>query len=155
MSARNSRKGFTLVEVLAAVSILALAVFVLLDAHYTAMRLHEIAQNSADYRQMLESTVNRAEVEVMKGIYAGAGDFGARHPLHTWSYDAALVGSENVQLYEVNARITGPDDEQTRTFLVYSIVRPENAEGGDGMFKSKNSGAAKKTPTKPKQGGDE
>lgn len=128
--------GFTLVEVLAAVAILATAVLVLLDAHYSAMRLHETMQEAADYRQMLETTCSRAEVEVMQGTLSGGGDFGARYPQYSWSYDAALMGKEGIELYEVNARVTGPEEEQIRTFLVYAIKAPEEGDG-NGMFDSK------------------
>lgn len=138
------KTGFTLVEVLAAVAILATAVLVLLDAHYSAMRLHETMQEAADYRQMLETTCSRAEVEVMQGTLSGGGDFGARHPEYTWSYDAVLMGKEGIELYEVTARVTGPEEEQMRTFLVYAIKAPEEGDGS-GMFDSKRntSGAGK------------
>ncbi|MFM1921999.1 MAG: hypothetical protein RLZZ303_3633 [Candidatus Hydrogenedentota bacterium] len=126
------RNGFTLVEVLAAVAILGTAMFVLLDAHYTSMRLQETMQLSASYRQMLEMTVNRAEVEVLRGELAGGGEFGPRFPGFTWSYDAVPAAKEGIHLYEVNVRVTGPESEEMRTFLVYKISSDEETEGGLG-----------------------
>ncbi len=126
------KNGFTLVEVLAAVAILGSAMFVLLDAHYTSMRLQETMQLTASYRQMLEMTVNRAEVEVLRGELSGGGDFGNRFPNFKWSYDAALAAKEGINLYQVNVRVTGPESEETRTFLVYSINNSEEAQGGLG-----------------------
>jgi prepilin-type N-terminal cleavage/methylation domain-containing protein len=134
-----SRAGFTLVEVLAAIAILGAAMFVLLDAHYTSMRLHETMQMTADFRQMLETTVARAEVGVSLEEYSGSGDFGAKYPGFTWSYDATLVGSETIQLYEVVARVSGPEEEQVRTFLVYSVKTPEESQGV-GMFRRNQGG---------------
>lgn len=126
------KNGFTLVEVLAAVAILGTAMFVLLDAHYTSMRLQETMQLTASYRQMLEMTVNRAEVEVLRGELSGGGDFGGRFPGFSWSYDAALAAKEGINLYQVNVRVTGPESEEMRTFLVYNINSSDDAEGGLG-----------------------
>lgn len=134
------RAGFTLIEVMVAVTILGTAMFVLLDAHYTAMRLHDTMQTAADFRQMLETTVNRAEVAVMQGELSGGGDFGARYPEFSWSYEATLVGTETIQLYEVTARVTGPEEEQMRTFLVYVTKTQEDSQGV-GMFRRNKGGA--------------
>jgi prepilin-type N-terminal cleavage/methylation domain-containing protein len=141
VSARGRRGGFTLVEVLAASAILATTVVILLNAHYTSMNLQTTMQTAADYRRLLETTVSKAEVAVMQGEFAGAGDFGGRHPGYAWSFDAVLVGNDYNQLYEVTARITNGSEEESRTFLVYAIKSAEEAEGGD-MFKPKGDGTS-------------
>ena len=66
MSARSSA-GFTLAEVLVALSILGTALFVLIGAHQSAMRLQLESESALEERQMLESAVSRAEVAVMTG----------------------------------------------------------------------------------------
>jgi prepilin-type N-terminal cleavage/methylation domain-containing protein len=171
------RGGFTLVEVLAALAVLAIALFVLLDAHYNALRLNSTLNDEVINRELLETAVARAEVEVLLGNLGGGGEFGPRYPDHTWSFDAvrqagggagmAAGGSniftpsggaaaggrtsnarnvdpyQDIKLYEVTVRVTGPDaEEQRMTFLTYN-VNPETNE--DGMFNANTGGAQPRT----------
>lgn len=165
------RAGFTLVEVLAALAVLAIALFVLLDAHFNALRLNSTLNDEVINRELLETAVARAEVEVLLGNLGGGGEFGPRYPDYTWSFEAVRQaggagmapgggnmftpsgstggrnsGSRNVdpyqdiKLYEVTVRVTGPEaEEQRMSFLTYN-VNPETNE--DGMFNPGTGGAS-------------
>lgn len=136
--------GFSLMEVLAALAVLGGAVFVLLNAHFTALKLHEVMADEVNMRQLMEIAVAKAEVGVMSGMLSDGGDFGARYADYAWSYDAALAGSdEAILLYMVNASVTGPDDDRTLTFYVYDTGLGDQTEK-DGKKDSK-AGSSKQT----------
>lgn len=120
MSARRSA-GFTLAEVLVALSILGTALFVLVGAHQSAMRLQIDSESAVEERQLLEGAVARAEVSVMTGTLSATGDFGSRYPGFGWAFDAQPAGSDpQSQLYQVTARLQTPDGEKKLDFFYYN-----------------------------------
>ncbi len=119
MSARSSA-GFTLAEVLVALSILGTALFVLIGAHQSAMRLQLESESALEERQMLESAVSRAEVAVMTGSLGASGQFGARYPGCGWAFEAQIASSDGqVPLYQVTARLQTPDGEKKLDFFYF------------------------------------
>lgn len=135
----NDAAGFTLMEVLAAVAILGTAMFVLLDAHYTAMRLNDILTEEVNLRQLSETVIARAEVEVLAGNLSDAGDFGPRYSDYSWSFEAVLVGEDPlIPLYGVNASVRGPVEERNYKFMIYNLS-PENERGGAGLTSGQSS----------------
>jgi len=147
--------GFTLLEVLAAVAIMGVALFVLLEAHYAAMNLNVSVSEEVILRQLVESVIAKAEVEVLAGNLAGAGDFGERYADYRWSFDAVEAGSdEMIPLYSVQARVEGPIEERSYEFYVYDTsMTEENPEGtgatGDAgrSRQSSQSGSADRSQT--------
>ncbi|HNZ48193.1 MAG TPA: prepilin-type N-terminal cleavage/methylation domain-containing protein [Candidatus Hydrogenedentes bacterium] len=118
--------GFTLVEVLVALAVLGGALFVLINAHYTALHLHLMTQESVDERMLLESTVARAEMGVCQDELSGSGDFGPRYPGFSWSYEAAPTGDTehpllaDTRFFRVTVTLTRPDAEaKTLEFLTF------------------------------------
>ncbi|MBI1320890.1 MAG: prepilin-type N-terminal cleavage/methylation domain-containing protein [Candidatus Hydrogenedens sp.] len=133
----RAQAGFTLIEIMAAVAILGIAMFVLLDSHYTALRLYDSIATETIARQLLETTVQEAEVKVLEGEMAGEGDFGNRYPEFTWTYEAEpLSEDEEVQLYQVSVTLNGGEEPRTMVFLTYAITPPDD----EGIF-SENSGS--------------
>ncbi|NLO33586.1 MAG: prepilin-type N-terminal cleavage/methylation domain-containing protein [Candidatus Hydrogenedentes bacterium] len=90
----QKRSGFTLIEVLIALTILAGGLFVLVNTHYSALNLHLITEEEVDNRSLLESILGRAELGIAAGELSGGGDFGSRYPGYSWSYEAEQVGEE-------------------------------------------------------------
>ena len=125
------RQGFTLLEVLTALAIVGTALFVLLNAHHSALKMHLLTYEEVDFRQLVETAAARAEVEVLAGNYGDSGDFGARFPGFAWSFDAQQTGDDElVLLYGVSVSITGPDEERSLSFYVYDTgLGAENKEG--------------------------
>ncbi len=113
--------GFTLIEVLAAVAILALAVFILLDAHYGALSLHIQMDEAMVDAQLMESLLAIVEIEVFNGNMSGNGDFGDRYHEYSWTYEAYQTGAyDEVLLYTVTVTLYRPGMERSLEFLVYN-----------------------------------
>lgn len=119
MSARRNA-GFTLAEVLVAIAILGTALFVLIGAHQSALRLQLESENVLEERQLLEGAVARAEVAVMTGSLGASGEFGPRYPGYGWSFEAQNTSSDGqVPLYQVTARLQTPDGEKKLDFFYF------------------------------------
>lgn len=131
--------GFTLIEVMTALSILGLGVFILLDAHLGALNLHETMVEEVTMRQLIETAVTRAEADVITGIFSGSGDFGMQFPEYTWSYEAVPGGADpDVLLYEVSVSIIGPEEQRDLSFFTYNVGR-EDEDSPDGGMLDENS----------------
>lgn len=126
----TTKSGFTLVEVLVALAILGSALFVLINSHYTALNLHLTTQEAVDERMLLESIVSRAEMGVAQEEMSGGGDFGARYPGFSWSYEATPSGDTDhplladTQFFRVTATLTRPDQEP-RTLDFHTFINEE------------------------------
>ena len=127
----NFNKKGQVIEILVALAVLGTAIFILLDTHYTALRLHESMSEEVAMRQLVETVIAKAEVDVLAGNLSDAGDFGQRYPDYTWSFDAALGGDlEFILLYTVNVSIKGPTEERDLQFYLYDTGREEAEETG-------------------------
>ncbi len=125
--------GFTLVEVLAAVAILGGAVFILLNTHYSALRLYEQMNESVVKRQLLERLVGEAEFGVLSGEISGGGEFEGRYAGYTWSYQGTPTGGTEeapIPFYQVEATLRTPDGEdESLTFYLFNVGSDEVLEG--------------------------
>jgi len=129
----QQHSGFTLVEVLAAIAILGVALFILLESQYTSLAVQTTINENVINRELIETIVSKAEVNVLLGTLTDTGDFGSRYPDYTWTYDAALRGnSEDTEnrLYEVSVTIEGPSETKTIKFYTYD----NNAEQDRGTL---------------------
>ncbi len=119
-------------EVLVALAILGTSLFVLINAHFSAMNLLLETAGEMDERMLLESTVARAEVAVMMGNLGASGDFGAKFPGYGWSYQAQQVGVDQaVPLYQVTATLNKPEGSVSLDFFVFNTGDPGSAGGGE------------------------
>lgn len=91
MRPRRGQGGFTLIEILVALAILATTLMVLLDAHYNAIRLFDETRNEYDMTILLERAVGEAEVAVNTGMFSGEGEFGKRYPECVFTFEATPV----------------------------------------------------------------
>lgn len=119
--ARDARRGFTLVEVLVALGILGVALFVLLDSQYSALRMQAATMDEIELRSLLEWAVGEAEIGIMTGALAGEGDFGNRFPRYRYSYETQIEG-DNVPLFRVTVTVT--HEERGETDLEFFVFNP-------------------------------
>ncbi len=126
--------GFTLVEVLAAVAILGGALFILLNTHYSALRIHEEMADAVERQQLLERVVGDAEFQVLSGTLSGSGEFEGHYLGYTWNFEGTPAGASEetpIPFYQVNATLRTPSgDEDTVTFYVFHTSSTEVIDGG-------------------------
>lgn len=116
-----NRGGFTLIEVLVALGILGVAMFVLLDSHYSALRMQNATMDEVELRALVELAVAEAELGILTNELAGEGDFGERYPKYRYSYETELQGQDNVPLFQVTVTVTHEDrGDTTMEFFVFN-----------------------------------
>lgn len=112
--------GFTLIEVLVALGLLGIAVFVLLESHYGSLSLFTSAEEEAIADIVINQAVAHAESEILSGKQQGSGKLGAHLPDYNYSYSATEANAtETPGLFEVTVTVTGPELDRTINYLVY------------------------------------
>ncbi len=116
---RVSRDGFTLVEIMAALAILGLAMFILLQTHYGALRVFETSRKQMVHRELASRAFGIAETDLYLGNFSGSNDFGKRYPGYSYRYEAAPISEDMPYLYEIRVFIISPEGEQVYRQLAY------------------------------------
>jgi len=135
---KHTANGFTLTEVLIALTILGGGMFVLVNAHFSALSLHMDTQKEVDARMLLEMAVARAEMGVAAEELSGGSDFGPRYPGYSYTYDAQQMGdAENpymmdIQFYSVTATLSTPDGESV-SIQFHTFLNPESSTAVQGQ----------------------
>lgn len=135
---KHTANGFTLTEVLIALTILGGGMFVLVNAHFSALSLHMDTQKEVDARMLLEMAVARAQMGVAAEELSGGSDFGPRYPGYSYTYDAQQMGdAENpymmdIQFYSVTATLSTPDGESV-SIQFHTFLNPESSTAVQGQ----------------------
>ncbi len=130
--ARARREGgFTLFEIMIALAILGGSMFLLLDAHYRAMRLHDSTQEEILAADLMVSALGQAELETLSDMKGKDGDFGKRFPGYSYAYDAQMDPENDPGFWTVTVTLKGPDGERQMTMAFYDVLRGQTAAGGE------------------------
>ena len=104
---------------MAALAILGLALFMLLQAHYAALRIFQQSREQVLVRDLTTLALGIAELEVASGNVSGGDEFGKRFPDFTYRFEAQEVSEETPGLVEIRVIVEGPDVEEELTVLVF------------------------------------
>lgn len=118
--------GFTLLEIVVALGILATAMVILVESHYGSLQIFDSAQDTAILDSFMEHAIGAAEPEVLAGTLQGDGDFGRRYPGYTYSFSAEAVNEEQSPgLFEVTVTVRGLQSTRETKFLTFEGGRVE------------------------------
>ena len=115
------RAGFTLIEIVAALAILGLAMVVLLEAHHGGLRMFDATRENVVMRELTAHALGVAELGVCAGNAAGDGDFGERYPGYEFSYEADILSEDYPSLYSVIVTVRNPDGEEQEIELLLFV----------------------------------
>lgn len=118
--------GFTLIEIVVALAVLGVGLFILLETQFASLDLFMDAEEAAMMDILVTQAVGIAEAEVLEGNTAGSGDFGSK--LEGYTYDFTGTNSESEEtpgLIEVNVTVVAPQETREIKFLVYDGLQIE------------------------------
>lgn len=148
---RRNDAGFTLIEIMIALAVLGMSLFVLLEMHYNAVNAQTRLENEVRVRNLLSLAAGMSEVEIAVGTLKDTQEFGDRYPGWRYSFDAQEVepssGNSGRQvgsapafpgLYDVLVTIEDPD-RTTYEMQYFTVVKTfageaaPNDEGEEGQ----------------------
>jgi hypothetical protein len=113
-------------EVLIATAILGSSIFLLLQAHYSAVRVFADVRDDALRLELMEYAMGMAEIEVRTGQLSAEEELGDRYPNHRYAYNAEMLGEEEDGLYEIEVTLIetvgGREIEFVRSLLIYHPI---------------------------------
>jgi prepilin-type N-terminal cleavage/methylation domain-containing protein len=122
------RSGVTLVEVLAALVLVAIVLPVVMQGLTLSMRAASRARHQAEAARLAEAKLNELLVLRDTSILTGAGDFGEHWPGYAWRSESA---TRDHGLYEVTVTVAWTERGQERTASLSTLVFPgSTSEGG-------------------------
>jgi type II secretion system protein I len=114
-------RAFTLVEVLAAMAIMAILVPVLVSAVATSNRAALVAERGSTATQLAESKLNELLVEGTWSSGAGSGDFGNDYPNYRWELQNG-TWTENSSMTELTMTVYYSVQAQEHTVELTTLV---------------------------------
>jgi prepilin-type N-terminal cleavage/methylation domain-containing protein len=119
--------GFTLLEIVVALAILATALVILLESQYGSLRLFDDARHEIERDRFVRWAVGIAETEVLAGNRSGGKDFSRRYKDWSYRFSATPVeGSRLPGLIEIKLTITEPNKERRElSLLVFDPAQPQ------------------------------
>jgi prepilin-type N-terminal cleavage/methylation domain-containing protein len=161
--------GFTLIEIMIALAILGMSLFVLLDMHYNAVHVQNRLENEVKVRNLISLASGMSEVEIAVGTLKDSQEFGDRYPGWRYSFDAQEVEASsktNTQqsgnapafpgLYDVLVTVEDPD-KVAYEMHYFTVVRTEAAQQAAGEEEEEGEGDENGEggePTPPAAGGN-
>jgi general secretion pathway protein I len=136
-SRRNPRGGFTLLEVMVAMAILATVLVVLLENHSMSIRMSQRARQNSLASNLARDLLTEVEIEGFPEINTEAGDFSQKYPgLFTgFSWERSISESAFVDfIREVVVRVTYMEGDIPHTVELIEMIgaktTDEQAQGG-------------------------
>jgi prepilin-type N-terminal cleavage/methylation domain-containing protein len=119
---RYRTEGFTLIEVMAALAVLAGSIFVLLACHSSNLDIAIATTEVVAQRGLIEEAIARSEIAIYAGELTGEEEFGPRFEGYSYSYAAELT-NEEIALYTITLTFNEPNagDPLVLTYLFYDV----------------------------------
>ena len=109
---RNDRSGFTLVEVLVALSLLGVSMFVLLNAHWNAAMAFVDTREAAELKLLTDQAISAAEMRALAGEKQGDDDFGEAYEGFSYRFETSDVDPVELKgLMKVSVTVVRPKEE--------------------------------------------
>ena len=108
----NDRSGFTLVEVLVALSLLGVSMFVLLTAHWNSIMAFTETREDAELKLLTDQAIAAAEMRALTGEKQGVGEFGEEYEGFSYRFETSDVDRNELPgLMKVSVTVERPQKE--------------------------------------------
>jgi len=122
---RMRQRGFTLIEVMAAIVLIAIVLPVVMRGISLATLVGELARRKAEAAVLAHSKLNEIVVTNLWQSGALSGDFGPDHPEYRWTGE--LTNWDRSTLKQLDVHITwGPGDQKHSVTMTTLLETQEN-----------------------------
>ena len=116
----NARRGFTLIEVLAALLLVAIVIPVVMQGFSVATNAASSAKRRSEAATLAASKLDEITATGDWKLGLLAGDFSPDHPEYTW--DASLDAWDSSTLQQLTLRVKWTGSDGPHEFLVTTLV---------------------------------
>jgi len=89
--APQNNEGFTLIEIIMALAILGLSLFILLETQFSSLNLFSDSQDVVTQNMLMDQAIAQAEIEILTGEEEGDGNFGDEYEGYAYAFESELV----------------------------------------------------------------
>ena len=114
-------KGFTLLEIMVAISILVLVLVTVFKMHIQTLAMHNAARFQTAAPLLAQKKITEIETETIDALVSGSGDFGDRFPGYTWKVSIDDVQSEILGTVADNLKLIGVTVAFNTDELIYHL----------------------------------
>ena len=125
----TSRSGFTLLEILAAIAILAVVLTALFGLHLQTLSMAADTRFYAVAPLLAQKKMAEIQIEGAEQIRTDSGDFGEAFPRYRW--EAEVSDTESIEfeaaaevLRRIDVKILDDSDQNTYALRTYRYVQP-------------------------------
>jgi len=116
----RGRNGFSLVEMVVALSIFSIAIVALLGVFTTCLRSTGLSVNQTRATLLAQGLMEGGLAQDITTAQEGTGEFGEEFPGATWQIEIAETDTSD--LYEVHVTVSWPERGVNRTFELTSLA---------------------------------
>ena len=113
--------GFTLLEIMVAISILVLVLVTVFKMHIQTLTMHNAARFQTAAPLLAQKKITEIETETIDALVPGSGDFGDRFPGYTWKVSIDDVQSEILGTVADNLKLIGVTVAFNTDGLIYHL----------------------------------
>ena len=124
---RRRRSGFTLLEVLATLLLLAIVLPAVMKGYSMALAAASTAKHTAEASSLAQSKLNDLLTQGVSSASGLAGDFSPEHPEYQWSYQSA---PRDFGVTEVRLIVTWLEQGRQRTMNLSTLTYSTDTTGG-------------------------
>ena len=114
-------KGFTLLEIMVAISILVLVLVTVFKMHIQTLAMHNAARFQTAAPLLAQKKITEIETETIDALVSGSGDCGDRFPGYTWKVSIDDVQSEILGTVADNLKLIGVTIAFNTDALIYHL----------------------------------
>jgi len=139
MTKNLSNKGFTLLEVMIAVALVAIALTALLGSQSQSVSFANSAKFETMAALLAQSKMSEIAIQEKDSLSSGSGDFGEDYPGFAWEAavsDISTVGGSNISDYLKQIDLTVTWGVLNYNLRLYHYVGETHGGGSDNVFTS-------------------
>ncbi len=125
---RNRYHGFTLLEVMVSISIIAIVFVAIFEMHFTTLSMTQSTQFSITAPALAQQKMAQFEQSSFEDMAETSGDFGETYPAYRWKIvidpvESEILGNISTDLKKIDLTIFQSNERATFSIRTYRLLR--------------------------------